>query len=444
LEKPIVVHANMNNVTPFQILEKEVAKARKKRKEIEEWLRIEEETLVKKKKQKIEPIEPKGSFPKDTSGVSTKCCPIEPVLHSSETRTYPKYFSPIHVSSSSSILSSLWQKYCLQQKKALGGPLTAYGAPLTNFTEPRYVSESASYEAEAGSLSSDATSTESDEEDELSSEAANKHQSGAPGYWSLRESEKPFKCPHSGCSKSFSQKRNLKQHIKYHFDREFKCNVDGCDKAFVRRSDLKKHLSVHTIDRPYVCSFPGCDKRFKQKGNLKKHTEVHSAARPYICTYPSCGKAFKAKATLKTHLRIHSSVRPFVCQVPGCGKAFKRNYCLKSHMRYIHSEERPFKCAHPGCDKAFKESGGLKKHELVHSNIPPYRCSSCNASFSLKDSFTCHVKYVHSSPKPSKCTYLDSDSTEYFIHKQSKDTNIQQNIPASHPSVQYWDPKLEM
>jgi uncharacterized Zn-finger protein len=44
---------------------------------------------------------------------------------------------------------------------------------------------------------------------------------------------------------------------------------------FSRTSSLKKHINRHRKIKPYECTFPDCKKRFSEKGNLKSHLRVH-------------------------------------------------------------------------------------------------------------------------------------------------------------------------
>lgn len=60
--------------------------------------------------------------------------------------------------------------------------------------------------------------------------------------------------------------------------RKYVC--DTCQKRFLRPSSLKAHLVVHTGDRPYACPHAGCTKRFTSKSNMKRHHQTHGAPAP--------------------------------------------------------------------------------------------------------------------------------------------------------------------
>ncbi|XP_033990997.1 zinc finger protein 2 homolog [Trematomus bernacchii] len=78
--------------------------------------------------------------------------------------------------------------------------------------------------------------------------------------------EKPFSC--SVCKKYFTQRGNLKGHMRIHTgEKPFSCSV--CDKSFALKSPLKRHMRNHTGEKPFSCSV--CEKRFTQSYQVKRH-----------------------------------------------------------------------------------------------------------------------------------------------------------------------------
>ena len=56
------------------------------------------------------------------------------------------------------------------------------------------------------------------------------------------------------------------------FELRFKCMIAGCDKFFKKSCNIKDHIRLHSGIKPYKCS--ECTKTFTQKGNLKKHFNI--------------------------------------------------------------------------------------------------------------------------------------------------------------------------
>ncbi|KAG0062495.1 hypothetical protein BGZ89_010615 [Linnemannia elongata] len=59
------------------------------------------------------------------------------------------------------------------------------------------------------------------------------------------------------------------------------------------------HERKHTGERPYKCPHPDCDKTFTQLGNLKTHERIHDEVKPFMCRLPGCGKTFSQLGNLK-------------------------------------------------------------------------------------------------------------------------------------------------
>jgi uncharacterized Zn-finger protein len=62
--------------------------------------------------------------------------------------------------------------------------------------------------------------------------------------------------------------------MKRHYNiRPYECNL--CHAKFARTSTLKIHIHTHTGEKPYECIFPDCGRRFTEKGNMKIHLKIH-------------------------------------------------------------------------------------------------------------------------------------------------------------------------
>lgn len=68
------------------------------------------------------------------------------------------------------------------------------------------------------------------------------------------------------------------------------CKFEECNKKFTRTWNFLDHARTHKGIKPYKCQW--CVKRFTQKGNLKKHLKQHleptlDERKKYKCRYCS-------------------------------------------------------------------------------------------------------------------------------------------------------------
>ncbi|KAJ6629281.1 Zinc finger protein [Pseudolycoriella hygida] len=302
--------------------------------------------------------------------------------------------------------------------------------------------------------------------------------------WTFAQSsEKPYSC--TTCGARFSQKRNLRNHMKMHTDEPSICkychkkflidtslvqhlkkhepNVTNCtvckipfsnqdfldkhsrrcmtkdkhqctqcDKSFAKAGDLVKHNRKHTGERPFVCTL--CNKTFSHPTSLRNHGAVHTKLKPFICSY--CGQAFSFHGNLKVHLVSHSGEKPFSCHI--CGKSFARSANLKEHVK-IHTGEKNYKCA--VCEKSFTNSSTFSKHKKIHSGEKPHHCSFCDKRFSQHAHLVKHTR-IHTNEKPYGCDVCNkyfrrSDTLANHLRTHLKDDrNNYHKLSTADPSDQ--------
>ncbi|KAF9235808.1 hypothetical protein BU15DRAFT_23806, partial [Melanogaster broomeanus] len=58
--------------------------------------------------------------------------------------------------------------------------------------------------------------------------------------------------------------------------RTYTCHAEGCHKCFVRGEHLKRHIrSIHTEDKPWKCTYSNCSREFSRRDNLNQHLRIH-------------------------------------------------------------------------------------------------------------------------------------------------------------------------
>lgn len=162
--------------------------------------------------------------------------------------------------------------------------------------------------------------------------------------------EQPFRCPYAECESGyklgFTTARQREKHMSIYHPEDVKIQAifarvrkdreqsndsrkqslnnskhpakfvcDTCSKAYTRKEKLNNHLRTHTSERvQFQCSVSGCQKTFSRDDERKRHEkEIHLGEKNHSCVY-------KLKAGIPG-------------SVHGCGKAFPRPSALHSHWR---------------------------------------------------------------------------------------------------------------
>ena len=76
-------------------------------------------------------------------------------------------------------------------------------------------------------------------------------------------------------------------------------------------SEAKKRKNSQRIFDPkikeYECPMSDCRKRFTEKGNMKVHVRTHTGEKPFICRI--CAKKFNCFGNCRDHERRHNKIK---------------------------------------------------------------------------------------------------------------------------------------
>ena len=111
-----------------------------------------------------------------------------------------------------------------------------------------------------------------------------------------------------------------------------------------------------------------------------------------------------------------------------CGKAFSSTRDLQNHHSRIHLKLKLFKCEVADCGKYLASKSSKIRHvNIVHQQIKPHRCPTCQNDFSTKSQLVSHtarshekIRYICNIPA---CTKSYSDSSNLRRHIKQKHMN---------------------
>ena len=84
----------------------------------------------------------------------------------------------------------------------------------------------------------------------------------------IHSDERKFKCNICPDERSFKTKKELNNHIKYHYDPKYSCVQ--CQKKFYSSSSLNQHVKFH-FEPKYSCK---CGKKFYTSSDLRIHENI--------------------------------------------------------------------------------------------------------------------------------------------------------------------------
>eukprot|EP00347_Sterkiella_histriomuscorum_P002662 403367283 len=147
------------------------------------------------------------------------------------------------------------------------------------------------------------------------------------------------------------------------FCRIFKCSA--CSKEFTRKENLKNHvLSVHMNLKQFECLI--CNQQFSERANMIVHMRIHDNIKPYKCEI--CAREFRSKGNYNDHQRRHMNIRRYECNF--CDQKYFRKYQLQSHVvaRHQTEEHEAIEMAEPFMTFDFKKYSIYKIKEANLGN----------------------------------------------------------------------------
>lgn len=150
---------------------------------------------------------------------------------------------------------------------------------------------------------------------------------------------------------------------------------DKCGDQFRKKEEISRHMRNQHILREFICEESNCGKQFNLLRIYQKHIQNHltESTKAWICEY--CAKSFSTKYKLTLHLRSHTNIRPYKCCQ--CTASFKQQTDLNTHLKSLHSNDRPFTCT--DCGQSFKIPNSLRSHrKRKHNQEGMLTCSECH------------------------------------------------------------------
>ena len=121
---------------------------------------------------------------------------------------------------------------------------------------------------------------------------------------------------------------------------------------------------------------------------------------------------FSSVSILQLHVLTKGALKAHL-HTQGC-TAF---ISIKKRHNLIHTDEKPHKCTQ--CSAVFTRANDLKHHTLINSGEKPHKCTQCSATFVRADFLRRHY-LIHTGEKPHHCTQCSAVFAEASNLKKHK------------------------
>lgn len=131
-------------------------------------------------------------------------------------------------------------------------------------------------------------------------------------------------------------------HVYDNIEPTFGCHYEGCDKVYVNAVRLKHHIkySHENVDKE-ICEI--CSKTFSLKNSLDEHMKIHTRRPEDRFKCEICGHFISDKKTFNKHVKNHETeALDNTCHY--CGKRSPNLNALRRHIRYVHETIPTHQC----------------------------------------------------------------------------------------------------
>lgn len=131
-------------------------------------------------------------------------------------------------------------------------------------------------------------------------------------------------------------------HLYDNAEPSFACHYEGCKKAYVNAARLKHHIKyAHENFGTKICEI--CSKAFSLKFSLDEHMKIHTRKPEDRFKCEICGHFISEKKAFNKHVKNHETERlNNICHY--CGKKSPNLNALKIHIRYVHETLPTHQC----------------------------------------------------------------------------------------------------